>query len=137
LTAKKLVIFDPASFFTGLFFIGVGTERFVGLRIGVLTGDAILTALSSTILTFDGVASSVIVVSSAISSSFRFPGERLSELRSPSLPAAFGSSSSFRLRGELGFEKKFAMFDLFSALFNGTINRGESSPTFPTSFLTG
>jgi len=38
------------------------------------------------------------------------------------------------LEGDL---KKFAMLDLFSALSRGTMNRGESSPTFPTSFLTG
>ena len=44
----------------------------------------------------------------------------------------------FCLEGEdVVFEKKFAMLDLFSALSRGTMNNGESSPTLPTSFLTG
>jgi hypothetical protein len=38
---------------------------------------------------------------------------------------------------DVGFEKKLAMLDLFSVLSRGTMNNGESSPTLPTSFLTG
>jgi len=131
------VIFDPTSFFTGLFFVGVGGARFVGFRIGVFTDKPILTVSSSPILTFDGVTSSFIPMSLAISSAFRLPRPRFSMFISSSLSGKFISSLNLDFEGVFVFEKKLAMFDLFSALFNGTMKRGESSPTLPTSFLTG
>ena len=132
------MIFDPAPFFTGLFFVGVGGARFVGFRIGLFTDKPILTVSSSPILTFDGVASSSFIpMSSAISSTFRLLGPRISMFISSFLSVEFISSLNLDFEGLFVFEKKLAILDLFSALFNGTMKRGESSPTLPTSFLTG
>lgn len=140
LAAKKLVILGPASFLTGLFLTDWGV-RFVGFRWGVFIGDCPMT-LSSTIFTLGGgvpsFSSSLICSTSSI---FRFPGDRVSVLISSPKSSSISSSSSrfvgFSLVGDVGFEKKLAMLDLFSALSSGTMNRGEFSPTLPTSFLTG